>query len=229
MRRLCGHLRGVLTSAGFVALFLAVGPVSAQPDPERWHKAMEKFAQQDRDQPPPKHAVVFVGSSSIALWKDVAQQFPEHDVINRGFGGSMLPDVNFYLDRVVLVYEPKVVVLFCGGNDLNAKRSPEQVHKDFQTFVRRVHEKLPNTHIVYISIHRPPGRQSQAELISRVNTLVSETCAKHPRLTFVNVHDGMLKDGKPNPELYRDALHPSAKGYEIWVGKLRPLLRELAK
>jgi lysophospholipase L1-like esterase len=220
---------GVSAWLALAVVCVAVGACRAQPNPERWQKSMERFAEQDRAKPPPKHGVVFVGSSSIALWTDVAKQFSEHAVLNRGFGGSILPDVLHYLDRVVLAYEPKVVVLFCGGNDLNAKRTPEQVHEDFQTFVRRVHEKLPKTHIVYISIHRPPGRQSQAELISRVNALVAQSCATEPKLTFVNVHDAMLKDGKPNPELYRDPLHPSAKGYALWVEKLRPVLRDLAK
>lgn len=216
-RTICLSLIAALTLAGLVA---------AKPDPARWQAAIEKFEKQDEKQPPPKNGVVFTGSSSIALWKDVAKHFPEHAVLNRGFGGSSLPEVNHYLDRIVINYQPRAVVLFCGGNDLAThKRSPEQVLADFQTFTKTIHAKLPETRIVYISIHRPPSRVSQAELISRTNTLIAEECAKNPKLTYVNVHDSMLKDGKPNPELYSDGLHPSATAYKIWAEKLRPVLK----
>ena len=218
MKRHCWFTLGVAA--------ILIGGISAKPDPDKWKSAIERFEKADQKQPPPKKGIVFTGSSSIALWKDVGKHFPEHAVINRGFGGSSLPEVNHYLDRIVINYQPKTVVLFCGGNDLAThKRLPEQVLDDFRNFVKTIHGKLPDTRIVYISIHRPPARVSQADLISRVNTLIGEECGKNPKLAFVNVHDAMLKDGKPNPELYSDGLHPSAKAYEIWAEKLRPALK----
>jgi lysophospholipase L1-like esterase len=196
-----------------------------EPDPARWKDAIAKFEKEDEAKPFPKGGVVFTGSSSIAGWADLPSYFPEHKVLNRGFGGSILPDVNHYVERTVIKHEPKTVVLFCGGNDIARGHTPERVFADFKTFCSKVHAKLPDTRIIYLSIHLPPGRLTQAEKINEVNKLVAAECRSNPKLQFVNVHEIMLaKDGRPNLELYRDKLHPNAKAYELWAARLRPVL-----
>jgi len=201
-----------------------------EPDAKRWEKTIAAFETQDKKSPPPKDALLFTGSSSIALWRDLAQAFPEFPVINRGFGGSTTPEVNYFVDRIVLPYKPRIVVLYSGSNDLASKRTPEQVLTDFQIFVNKVQTALPDTKVFYISIHTPPGRTKLRESNQRANKLVAEECSRNPKLTFVDVHDLMLaKDGQPNPDLYRDSLHPSAKGYELWKNRLTPLFREKYK
>jgi len=208
---------------------LTVG-LAKDPDPARWEKTIAAFEAQDKKSPPPKDAILFTGSSSIALWSDLDKSFPDFSVINRGFGGSTTPEVNFYLNRIVIPYKPKIVVLYSGSNDIAAGRTPEQVFADFKTFVKEVHTTLPQTKVFYISIHTPPGRVKLRASNQRANKLIAEECAKTPKLTFVNVEDLMVtKDGLPNPELYRDALHPNAKGYELWKKRLTPLLREKEK
>jgi lysophospholipase L1-like esterase len=217
--------------AAFLTLsWLITSSFAQNPDPKRWESTIAAFEKQDKISPPTKHAILFTGSSSIALWRDLTQAFPEYPVINRGFGGSTTPDVNFYIDRIVLPYEPQIVVLYSGSNDLAAQRTPELVLADFQTFVKKVHFSLPETKVVYISIHTPPGRVKLREINRRANKLIAEECANNQKLTFVDVHDAMLaKDGKPNPDLYRDSLHPNAKGYELWKERLTPLLRDKYK
>ena len=58
---------------------------------DKWAKSIAAFDEQDKTSPPPKDAVLFVGSSSIRLW-DTAQAFPDLPTINRGFGGSQMSD-----------------------------------------------------------------------------------------------------------------------------------------
>ncbi len=211
---------------GLVTLGVAGAVSAGAQDLKRFERDITRFEEQDRAKPPPKGAVVFTGSSSIARWKDVAKYFPGQPTINRGFGGSTIPEVNYFLDRIVLKHEPRLVVLFCGGNDLAMGRSPQQVLADFQTFGRRIHERLPQTRVVYLSIHWPPGRIKQKENIDRANALIKAECAKHEWLVYVNIHDLMLGgDGAPNAALYADPLHPNAKAYELWAEKLRPVLR----
>jgi lysophospholipase L1-like esterase len=204
--------------------------VSKEPDPKRWESTIAAFEKQDQKSPPPKNAILFTGSSSIALWPDLGKAFPEFPVINRGFGGSTTPDVNYYIDRIVLPHKPKIVVLYSGSNDIAAQRTPEQVSADFHTFVKSIHATLPDTQLFYISIHTPPGRVKLRDSYEQVNKLIAEECAKNSKLTFVDIRDLMLaKNGQPNPELYRDALHPNAKGYELWTRRLHPLIRAAYK
>src|SRR5690606_31638453 len=118
------------------ALLLAADP----PSPfARWEKAISAFEEQDRKSPPPKGAVLFVGSSSIRLW-NLEKSFPHHSTINRGFGGSQIADSVHFADRLILKHEPKVIVSYAGDNDISAKKSPERVASDFQSFVKVVHD-----------------------------------------------------------------------------------------
>jgi len=211
----------ILVLCGALRLW-AIGP-----DPQRWEKTIARFEEQDKKSPPREGSVVFTGSSSIALWKDLDKYFPDAKAINRGFGGSSLPEVNAFVDRVVVPYKPHTVVLFCGGNDMAVYgRTPEQVHEDFKAFVAKVHKKLPKAKIVYLSIHTPPGRVNLKEKTLQANALIAKDCAADKTLAFVDIHDLMLgSDGKPNPGLYRDPLHPNEKAYELWAEKLRPALK----
>src|SRR5690242_4123501 len=127
-------LRLALTGLLLVpALLVPHTRAEEKPDFSRWEKDIAAFEKSDRDRPPPKNAVLFVGSSSIRLW-DLAKSFPDVPTINRGFGGSQLADSVHFAPRIVLPYEPRVVVLYAGDNDLAAGKTPEQVHADFRAF-----------------------------------------------------------------------------------------------
>jgi lysophospholipase L1-like esterase len=215
----------------FLSCFLLIGLVASATGQDskltRFEKSIDAFEAKDKKTPPPRDPIVFTGSSSIARWKELGQHFPEFPVMNRGFGGSTLPEVNHYLDRVVLAYHPKIVVLFCGGNDLAAKRTPEQVRDDFVTIADRIQKKLPDTKLYYLSIHTPPGRVKLEAELRKANELIKEVCERPKNRRFVDIRDTMLgKDGQPNKELYVDPLHPTTSAYESWAARLTPILRE---
>lgn len=195
--------------------------------PSRWEKDIAAFEAQDKTNPPEKGAIVFIGSSSIRMWSTLEQDFPKHRVINRGFGGSQIADSVKFADRIVIPYAPRLVVMYAGGNDINAKKTPEVVFADFKTFVKKVHAALPETVIAYISVAPNPKRWSQIEEVKAVNRMVAEYCAKQPKLEFIDVYPHMLgPDGKPKPDIFKaDQLHMVDKGYRIWtdvVGKHLP-------
>src|SRR3954462_5475640 len=153
-------------------LSLGAGPVAAQSpgtvavpalDPTRFEPEIRAFEASDRASPPPRGGVVFVGSSSIKNWTSVAADFPGLSVLNRGFGGSTMADVVHYADRVVLPYRPRLIVLYAGDNDLAEGRTPDQVVRDYQAFVKRVRSALPATRIVYVSIKPSPSRRAYME------------------------------------------------------------------
>ena len=117
----------------------------------------------DRRQTPPENAVLFVGSSSIRAWNNLRQSFPNLKVINRGFGGSHLEDVNYYFDKIVAPYNAKKIVLYAGENDISAGIAPEKVVADYKKFAEMVHQKFPKTKIFYISLKPSPSRWKFAE------------------------------------------------------------------
>ena len=215
-----------------VLLILAVpGLAWAGPNPDaarmaRWEKEVAGIEKRQKAMPVAKGGVVFAGSSTIRIW-DVAKAFPDLKPINSGFGGSEIRDVTYFADRIILNHEPRTIVFYAGDNDINSKRTPEQVLADFKDFVETVHKKLPKTRIHFIAIKPSRLRWKQFEAQTKANNMVKEFCAKDERLGYIDVVPLLLgKDGRSRSDLLRlDGLHLSAKGYEILDDAVRKAIK----
>ena len=193
----------------------------------QWEPAIKAFEAQDAKKSPPKDAILFIGSSSIRWWR-TDQLFSEFPVINRGFGGAQTSDINYYLNRIVVPYKPKVIVFYCGGNDL-AQKTPEQVFLDFNSFYVSVHNALPKTRIIYMSLKPGPASWSTRQLCYEVNNRVKTLCEKQENLFYVDVATGMLNSkGLPDPNDYqKDGVHLTYRADIKWAALLRPTLRKI--
>ena len=186
-----------------LALLAAAAALAQDSKLHAFENEILAFEAGDKTNPPPQHATLFVGSSSIRLWKTLAQDFPGRRVINRGFGGSQIDDSVYFADRIVTKHEPSVIVFYAGGNDINAGKSVETVFNDFKTFAGKVRAKLPATKLVYISIAPNPARWAQIDRIREANRLIRDFTAKEAGLSFIDVHPHMLgADGQPKPDIY---------------------------
>ena len=204
---------------------LYVGPLSAE---AKWEKEIAAFEKIDTEKELKKSmgGIIFTGSSSIRMWKTLQADFPNHRVVNRGFGGSQLADSIEFADRILIPRKPRMIVLYAGGNDLNAKKEPDQVVADFKAFVAKIREKLPETEIAYISIAGNPARWGQIEKVREVNRRIEAITKEEKGLKFIDVHSKMLgPDGLPKPEIFLpDRLHMNEKGYAIWKEVVAPFL-----
>jgi len=196
--------------------------------PTKWEAEIGAFEAADRTNPPPHNAIVFAGSSSIRLWKTLAQDFAECKVINRGFGGSQIADCVTVMDRLILPCHPRLVVLYAGDNDIAAGKPPDQVAADFKTFVRKIQAASPRTRIAFISIKPSPARWQFIERIKTANQRIEAVCGQDERLIFIDVFNPMLRgDGKPRAELFlEDKLHLNPAGYALWTELIKPRLKE---
>ena len=207
-------------------------PATAAPSPsaarlDRFESEILRFESADRTTPPAPGGIVFVGSSSIRLWNSLASDFPGLPVLNRGFGGSTLPEVLHYVPRVVLPYRPRMVVLYAGDNDLFAGRTPTQVVDDYRSFVRLVRGALPTARIAFIAVKPSPSRWKLAAEMREANRLVRSITATDSLQSFIDVFSPMLgENGRPRPSLYvADSLHMTPDGYAIWRARVAPYLR----
>jgi hypothetical protein len=191
-----------------------------------WERDIAAFEASDKTNPPPHGGIEFIGSSTIARWKTLPQDFPGKPVFNRGFGGSELADSTYFADRIVIPYAPKMVFLRAGGNDLWAGKTPEEVLGDFKEFVARVQAKLPNTEIFFISWSPTPSRWKQHEKELTLNRLVKEFAGQTPHVKYIETYDLPLgADGLPRKELFGpDLLHFNADGYKLLAERVRPFL-----
>jgi len=178
--------------------------------------------------PPPAHPIVFTGSSSFRKWTGVKAAFPEYPIINRGFGGSTLPDVIRYVDEVIFKYNPRQVVLYCGDNDLASSDTvtAQTVLKRFTQLFHLIRSRLPQTDILYVSIKPSPSRENLMPRMVEANKLIRAFISRQKHAAFADVYHKMLTpDGKPIEDIFEaDKLHMNAKGYEIWQKVLLPFL-----
>jgi len=210
----------------FLALaLLLAAPAAAQPAADRWEKDIAAFEAGDKLNPPPKGQIVFVGSSTIRRW-DTATYFPDIKIINRGFGGSELSDAARYVDRIVTPYEPRLVVVYSGDNDIGGGVTSEEVAVQFERFTRAVHAKRPQTRILIIAIKPSLLRWTQIDRMRAANAIIRAYCERDDRLAFIDFDTFMLGwDEKPRRELFvEDGLHLSPAGYQMWTTMLRPWL-----
>ncbi|MDX2040887.1 MAG: GDSL-type esterase/lipase family protein [Acidobacteriota bacterium] len=213
------------------AIAQQAAPALPKGDPRRYEKDIEAFLAADKTSPPQKGQILFVGSSIFRLWKNLNAQMTPLPVFNRAFGGSRTADILYYMDKVVLPYEPKIIVYYCGSNDVNADVQPEKIAANFIEFAQRVHAKLPETKIFYVSINRAPQKMDRWAWVDDANRRIKEFCEKDKTLGFIDVNPALFdKDGKPRMELYLpDKLHFLEPAYDEFTKIIKPVIEQVWK
>ena len=196
-----------------------------QADPDRWEATIQAFEASDRKNPPPEGGIVFLGSSSFRRW-DLEKSFPGRGLINRGFGGSQMADAIRYVDRIVLPLKPRTVFLYEGDNDTGNGKTPATVEREFRQLVAIIHEALPQTKIVFVSIKPSIRRWHLIDVARDANARVRAVCDESDLLEYVDAANPLLgKGGEPRPELFvEDDLHLNDAGYAIWTKLIAPHL-----
>ena len=211
----------------FTLLFVCISLfVTAQELP--FSGEIKAFKAQDSVEFPLRKSILFVGSSSFRMWHDLNQAFPGKRLINRGFGGSSLPHVIEYADEIILPYEPKQIVIYCGENDLVSDAVTAQIvadrFKELFSIIRKGMRRVP---IVFVSIKPSPSRQHLMPKMKEANALIKSFLENNRSTIFVNIWDQMLdQNGQPRKELFlSDMLHMNPEGYAIWQKALQPVLK----
>ncbi len=212
----------------FLLLIFAANLLHAQEQKAPCWNDIQAFKKQDSIQPPPQHAILFVGSSSFTKWTDVQSYFPGFTIINRGFGGSSLPDMIRYENDIIFKYEPKQIVIYCGENDLAFSNtvSAQMLFERFKQLFTDIRTRFPKTPLIYISMKPSPSRWNMKEKMLEGNELIRKYLKKKKKTVFISVWNDMLgPNGKPMEDIFvADKLHMNAKGYAIWQKEIEPHL-----
>jgi len=179
---------------------------------------------------PAKKQILFAGSSSFRKWTNVQSDFPDHKIINRGFGGSTLSDVIYYADDIIFPYHPKQIVIYCGENDIASSDTITAVImlKRYQQLFFLIRSKMKRVEIDFVSIKPSPSRAKFRATVERSNQLIKDFIAKQKHAKYINVFDAMLnEDGTIKQEIFlKDDLHMNEKGYAIWQKIIEPYLKK---
>ena len=177
--------------------------------------------------------VLFFGSSSIRLWKDLDEMMSPLKVVNRGYGGASIRDIHYNYDRVLADYNPKAFVIFC-DNDICGNENDltvGEVYDHYRLLFQRLEKDYPGIPVFFLSWKYSELRAGLRDKQQLVNGVMKDFAAKSTQVTFVDVNSTLLKeDGDVNSELFEsDNLHINRDGYLLWTSVLKPQLLEVCK
>jgi len=208
----------------FLVILSLHGNVFAQP----FMSEIKAFRKADSIAQPPKNAILMIGSSSFTKWKDVQEYFPEHTLLNRGFGGSSLTDVIYYANDVVLKYQPKQILIYCGENDIAGSSlvTADTVFERFKILYGIIRSKFKKIPIAFISMKPSPSREKYLVTMQKANEQIKSFIDKQKRAAYIDVYHSMFDaDGNILTHIFlSDKLHMNAAGYKIWQGIIGPYL-----
>lgn len=222
-RRLVGVRVAALLIFGAALVGRATGQSTAQ-GPIQFEPAIQRFSALDEMKPPKSCSILFVGSSSFRLWTNLAEDMAPYAVINRGFGGSTIADINYYFSRVVAKYRPRAIMLYAGENDLAFGSSPRHVLADLQHFMDLKVKALGDAPVYFISIKPSKTRADEAEQQVEVNGDVQRMSMERNDLHYLDVRTAMISAGRDQDIFGSDGLHMTHAGYAIWSQALRPVV-----
>lgn len=210
----------------FVLLLLGTTVSNAQ-DPNRFKAEVDELVQKEYNFSPDKKLVVFAGSSSIRMWKDVQSYFPEYNVINNGFGGSQFSDLLYFYNELIVKPAPGILFIYEGDNDLASNKKQKKIIKEAKELAGKIQHDLPKTRVVFISPKPSLARVHLKNQYIKFNKKLEKYCKKPDNIEFADVWHPML-DNKGNvfKEVFlEDGLHMNKKGYDIWGNVIGEFLK----
>lgn len=169
-----------------------------------------------------QETIVFTGSSSIKMWKNIQELFPEYQIINSGFGESQTIDLLNYTEDLILKYKPKKIFIYEGDNDISDKKRLKDILNSFSNIISKIKKENPEAQIILISSKPSIARWHLKRKYIRLNKKLKEMCEDDDHLEFVNVWDVMLENRKVNKELFiDDGLHMNDEGYKLWYSVIK--------
>jgi lysophospholipase L1-like esterase len=199
-------------------LLYGITGVYAQ-DPLRFKDQVEELSLKEYDFSKDDQVVLFTGSSSIRRWTDIQSYFPEHKIINNGFGGSHMSDLIYYYNEIIFKWSPSQIFIYEGDNDINDNKRPAEILRTTRKLIGRIQIDLPETEVIIISPKPSIARWDLAPRYQRLNRKLSRYCDKNPNLEFADVWKVMLdENGMVFQDIFvEDNLHMNKKGYDLWA------------
>jgi lysophospholipase L1-like esterase len=230
--------RRAAISTGFAFLAcsaLSLANLRAQPpagfsQPRRFQSDIERMLERDKTNPPPHDAILFIGSSIFRFWTQLTEQMAPLPVFNRAFGGSVTQDLLDRMDQLVFPYHPRIIVYYCGSNDVSAGESADAILQRTKQFLKIVSQRAPDTFVYYTAIQKAPEKRRRWNVVDAVNREMERYSHETRNLAYIDLnpvlfdHQGNLREDLFLP----DGLHfrPESTAYAEFGQVVKPILNK---
>ena len=199
------------------------------PDPKRFYNEIKSELEESPFKKSDKPLIVFSGSSSIRFWIDLDKDFIEYDILNRGFGGSIFSDLNYFINELIIKHNPDLIVLYEGDNDIAFNIPTKYIYDDFKKSYELIRKKNENVPIIYIAPKPSPARWDKKDEFDELNNLIKEFCKIKQKTYYFDTWSIMIDNEGNIPKKYfwTDMLHMNKSGYQVWKKNLKPLINKI--
>ena len=199
------------------------------PDPKRFYNEIKSELEESPFKKSDKPLIVFSGSSSIRFWIDLDKDFIEYDILNRGFGGSIFSDLNYFINELIIKHNPDLIVLYEGDNDIAFNIPTKYIYDDFKKSYELIRKKNENVPIIYIAPKPSPARWDKKNKYDELNNLIKEFCKMKQKTYYFDTWSIMIDNEGNIPKKYfwTDMLHMNKSGYQVWKKNLKLLINKI--
>lgn len=216
-----------------LVIFSCISTKKYEETAKSWEPEIKKLEELDKAETDPKNAILFIGSSSIRLWKNIREDMAPYPVIQRGYGGAKFSDLVFYTQRLVYPHQFRAVAIFV-ANDITGSvedKTPQEVLEMYKTTTKIIRKKYKKQPIYFIAVTPTESRWKVWPQIQEVNRLISAYCNDHKNMYFIDTVSKYLgEDGQPIKAYFiGDKLHLTQKGYDVWAEIIKENLDKTLK
>lgn len=198
-----------------------------------WEPEIQKLEAKDKTEKDPENAILYIGSSSIRLWKNIDKDMAPYPAIQRGYGGAKFTDLLVYAKRIVYPHQFRALVVYVANDITGGKedKTPREVLGMFKTLEKIVRKKYKNQPIYFVAFTPTKSRWKAWPKIREANALIQAYCKTKKNLQFIETEAHYLgADGLPIDEYFiADKLHQTQKGYDVWAAIIKKKLNETLK
>lgn len=216
-----------LAVSATVTLALWQGPLKLKAQ-SRFDADVQRMLERDKTNPPPQQGILFIGSSIFRLWAGLTEQMAPLPAFNRAFGGSQTQDMIDRAGQLVVPFQPRIIVYYCGSNDVNAGASAEAIIGRTKQFLAIIREKLPNTMVYYTAIQKAPDKRARWNVVDAVNREMERYSHEAKNLGYIDLNPVLFdRDGNVRGDLFLpDQLHfrPESTAYAEFTAVVKPVL-----
>ncbi len=195
---------------------------------EVWSNEIAALEAKDKIETHSDDSILFVGSSSIRLWSDIATDMAPYHAIQRGYGGARWTDVAIFAERLITPHKFRAVVFFV-ANDISGAPNdctPAEVAGLFAHVLAEVRKHNADAPVFYIAVTPTESRFKVWPTTQAANTAVRALCERSKNTYFIGTESVFFNaNKKPRPELFRtDKLHLARDGYILWAAAIKSQL-----
>ena len=199
----------------------------------------------------PDARLIWMGDSITASWEHSSghgydnilplwiKYYAPYGALDLAISGDNTSNLIWRLDHgQVAGLHPQLVIILIGANNLKEQHwGASETIPGIEKVVSVTRASLPRSHILLLGILPAAWNPWGHHQISIINATLATDYAGDPNVTFIDAGSALLKDGRPDPNLYlepklippRGPFHPNAFGMARIAAFLEPDIERFMK